>query len=120
MFEKLTPLAESEKSLVKAEISALKARLSSQQQQVKQAKLPVVVLIEGWGASGKGSLIGDLILNMDPRSFTVFFHQPAYGRRGAAALFVAVFSKDTGSGAVCLFLTPAGMGKPSKTLWSTA
>ena len=61
MFEKLTPLAESEKSLVKAEISALKARLSSQQQQVKQAKLPVVVLIEGWGASGKGDLIGDLI-----------------------------------------------------------
>ena len=76
MFEKLTPLAESEKSLVKAEISALKARLSSQQQQVKQAKLPVVVLIEGWGASGKGSLIGDLILNMDPRSFTVFSINP--------------------------------------------
>ena len=71
MLEKLTPLAESEKSLVKAEISVLKSRLTSQQQQIKQAKLPVIVLIEGWGAAGKGSLISDIILNIDPRSFTV-------------------------------------------------
>lgn len=71
MLEKLTPLAESEKSLVKAEVAALKSRLTSQQQQIKQAKLPVIILIEGWGAAGKGSLISDIILNIDPRSFTV-------------------------------------------------
>lgn len=76
MFEKLTPIAESEKSLVKAEISALKSRLSVQQQQIKQVKLPVIVLIEGWGASGKGSLISDIILSIDPRSFTVHSINP--------------------------------------------
>ena len=53
MFEKLARVPiESEKSAIKAEISALKSRLTIQQQQIKQAKLPVVVLVEGWGAAG--------------------------------------------------------------------
>ena len=77
MFEKLARIPiESEKSAIKAEISALKSRLTIQQQQIKQAKLPVVVLIEGWGAAGKGSLISDIILNIDPRSFNVFSINP--------------------------------------------
>ena len=77
MFEKLARVPiESEKSAIKAEISALKSRLTIQQQQIKQAKLPVVVLVEGWGAAGKGSLISDIILNIDPRSFNVFSINP--------------------------------------------
>ena len=77
MFEKLARVPiESEKSAIKAEISALKSRLTIQQRQIKQAKLPVVVLIEGWGAAGKGSLISDIILNIDPRSFNVFSINP--------------------------------------------
>lgn len=77
MFEKLARVPiESEKSAIKAEISALKSRLTILQQQIKQAKLPVVVLIEGWGAAGKGSLISDIILNIDPRSFNVFSINP--------------------------------------------
>ncbi len=50
----------------------LKARLSSLQQPVKQGGLPVIILFEGWGASGKGSLISKLILNFDPRGFKVY------------------------------------------------
>ena len=34
-------------------------------------KLPVLVLIEGWGAAGKGSMIGKVIKNIDPRFFKV-------------------------------------------------
>lgn len=32
----------------------------------------MLVLIEGWGAAGKGSAIGQIIKNMDPRFFKVF------------------------------------------------
>ncbi len=71
MFEKMTSLSESGKAAVKAEIAALEARLAVQQQQIKEAGLPVIVLLEGWGASGKGSLIRDIIRNIDPRSFQV-------------------------------------------------
>lgn len=45
--------------------------LAAKQIAVKEQKLPVLVLIEGWGAAGKGSVLGKLIRNMDPRFFKV-------------------------------------------------
>ena len=103
MFEKLTPLAESEKSVVKAEISALKSRLTVQQQQIKQAKLPVVVLIEGWGAAGKGSLISDIILNIDPRSFTVFSINPPTDEEARRPFLWRYFQKIPEAGQFVFF-----------------
>lgn len=50
----------------------LKSKLSSLQQPIKQNGLPVIIIFEGWGASGKGSLISKLILNFDPRGFKVY------------------------------------------------
>ena len=38
---------------------------------VKEAKLPVLVLFEGFGAAGKGSVLSKIIKNMDPRFFHV-------------------------------------------------
>ncbi len=51
-----------------------KRRLSllvTQQQLIREPKLPVVVLVEGWGSAGKGSLINELISEMDPRFYRV-------------------------------------------------
>lgn len=42
------------------------------QQSVKEHKLPVIILFEGWGAAGKGSLIANLIKNFDPRGFKAY------------------------------------------------
>ena len=60
-----------DKAAVKAEIKALRATLTGQQQQLRDAKLPVIVLIEGWAAAGKGSLIKELISEIDPRFYSV-------------------------------------------------
>lgn len=46
-------------------------KLREQQMKVKERKLPVLVLVEGWGTSGKGYLIGQMIKNIDPRFFKV-------------------------------------------------
>ncbi|MDO4622054.1 MAG: polyphosphate:AMP phosphotransferase [Eubacteriales bacterium] len=46
-------------------------KLASQQQLIKEKKLPVIVLIEGWSAAGKGTLISYLIRDLDPRFFQV-------------------------------------------------
>ncbi len=48
-----------------------KRKLSAQQMMLKEHKLPVLVLFEGWGAAGKGSTIGKIIRNIDPRFFKV-------------------------------------------------
>ena len=54
-----------------AEIRRLRNKLTAQQQSVMAAKLPVVVLVEGWGCAGKGHLINELISEMDPRFYSV-------------------------------------------------
>ena len=41
----------------KAELKQRRADLAGLQQRLKQAGLPVIVLVEGWGAAGKGSVI---------------------------------------------------------------
>ena len=56
---------------LKAEIKALRERLLAQQQLVRDQKLPVIVLVEGWAAAGKGSLINELISEIDPRFYNV-------------------------------------------------
>lgn len=55
----------------KEKTAELRSRLSSLQLKIRDAKLPVIVIFEGWGASGKGSLIGEMIKYLDPRFFKV-------------------------------------------------
>jgi len=49
----------------------LEIKLVTLQRQAIQLKVPILLLFEGWDASGKGSLINDLILPLDPRGFKV-------------------------------------------------
>ena len=67
-FEKSKP---EEKEALNEEIKALRARLIGQQQLLREAKLPVLVLLEGWAAAGKGSLIKEIISEIDPRFYNV-------------------------------------------------
>ena len=60
-----------DKQAVKAETKQLREQLITQIQALRDAKLPVLVLIEGWAAAGKGSLINELISELDPRFYNV-------------------------------------------------
>ena len=52
-------------------LRVLKDKLLGQQQLIRAKKLPVIVLVEGWAAAGKGSLINELISGIDPRFYNV-------------------------------------------------
>ena len=71
MLEKINLKQVMIKEEYRPEADRLKERLSQLQQQVKQHKLPVLILFDGWSAAGKGSLISKLILNFDPRGCRV-------------------------------------------------
>ena len=60
-----------DKDQLGSEIKALRDELLGQQQLLREKKLPVLVLIEGWAAAGKGSLIKELISEIDPRFYNV-------------------------------------------------
>ena len=67
-FEKSKP---EDKDTLNAEIKELRTRLIAAQQLLREKKLPVLVLIEGWAAAGKGSLIKEIISEIDPRFYNV-------------------------------------------------
>ena len=75
-------------------------KLASLQRRGKELGIPVIAVFEGWSAAGKGTLINELILPLDPRGFEVhstlppneeeamrpflwrfWIHTPAHGRQ---------------------------------------
>ena len=50
-------------------LSAARAELAARQMAIKEKKLPVLVIMDGWGAAGKGSVLGRVIRSLDPRFF---------------------------------------------------
>lgn len=70
MLDKVDLAYVMDKETYKREIHPLRERLGVLQHQVKAAGLPVFILFEGWDAAGKGSILADVILTLDPRNFT--------------------------------------------------
>nr|WP_296040435.1 polyphosphate:AMP phosphotransferase [uncultured Blautia sp.] len=71
MLKSWTPEEIPPKDELKERLSKSKNRLYDLQMKIKERKLPVLVLFEGWSAAGKGSMIGKIIKNIDPRFFKV-------------------------------------------------
>src|SRR5205823_4710430 len=51
-------------------------KLAELQREVKALGIPVIIVFEGWSAAGKGTLINELILPLDPRGFNVYSIRP--------------------------------------------
>lgn len=60
-----------EKSELKERLARAEDRLAALQIELKEKKIPVLVIFEGWDAAGKGSVLGKVIKNLDPRFFDV-------------------------------------------------
>ena len=71
MLNNIDFLNKPEKDELKERLKAEQEKLNALQMKIKEHKLPVLVLFEGWGSSGKGTLIGEVIHNIDPRFFKV-------------------------------------------------
>ena len=64
------------REVAKPEYKRLKAeadlKLAALQRQSKALGIPIIVVFEGWSAAGKGTLINEMILPLDPRGFSVY------------------------------------------------
>ncbi len=54
---------------ISARLEKARAELAVRQMAIKEKNLPVLVIMDGWGAAGKGSVLGRIIKNLDPRFF---------------------------------------------------
>lgn len=71
MLKEITKFEKPSEEEVKVYLKKQKEMLNLNQMKIKEASLPVMVIIEGWGSSGKGSLIAKVIDELDPRFFDV-------------------------------------------------
>lgn len=71
MLKEITKFEKPSEEEVKVYLKKQKEILNLNQMKIKEASLPVMVIIEGWGSSGKGSLIAKVIDELDPRFFDV-------------------------------------------------
>ena len=71
MLKNWSPMDQPSKEEIKVRLKKSQEKLYELQMKIKDHKLPVLVLFEGWSASGKGSTIGKVIKNIDPRFFKV-------------------------------------------------
>lgn len=59
-------------SLSKDQRKELVDKLASLQRRVKELGIPVMILLDGWDASGKDEVINRLVVPLDPRFFIVY------------------------------------------------
>ncbi len=72
MLEKIDLKKKCQGKEYKARLEEESAKLSVLQRQCKEARIPVIIVFEGFGAAGKGTQINRLIQAMDPRGFSVY------------------------------------------------
>ena len=72
MLEKIDLTKKMDKDEYQKRVSQLGQRLGELQRLCRQLDIPVLIVFEGYDASGKGVQIGRMIQNLDPRGFRVY------------------------------------------------
>ncbi len=76
MLEKIDLEAKVSKADYRQAMDALDVRLAELQRGVQSAGIPVVVVMEGWDAAGKGAALSRVLQALDPRHFKVHNVRP--------------------------------------------
>ena len=72
MLEQINLTKKMEKSVYQEKMEIMEPQLAKLQRECKALGIPVILVFEGLGASGKGLQISKLIYPLDPRGFQVF------------------------------------------------
>jgi AMP-polyphosphate phosphotransferase len=72
MLDNLNLTLKLDKEEYESQIETLMQQLRSLQKTCWEKKLPIVVVLEGWAAAGKGALVKQMVNYMDPRGFHVY------------------------------------------------
>lgn len=72
MLDKIDLTKAMDKDEYKEKIEELSIRLGELQRLAKDAKIPVMLVFEGWDAAGKGTLINKVLQSLDPRGFNIY------------------------------------------------
>ena len=72
MLEKIDLNVSMDKQTYKTQRNAYVSQIAALQRKAKSLNIPILIIFEGWDASGKGTLINQLTVPMDPRNLVVY------------------------------------------------
>ncbi|MEG0074289.1 MAG: polyphosphate:AMP phosphotransferase [Eubacterium sp.] len=103
MLEKVNLDVKVNKKIYKEKKDELSLKLSALQRKIKELSIPVLIIFEGWDAAGKGTLINDLMIPLDPRSFLVYDEARQNHEIVNRPFLWQYFTKTPGKGRMVLF-----------------
>jgi polyphosphate:AMP phosphotransferase len=103
MLENVDLTSQTSKVQYKKEKSGLDLRLAELQRQAKELGIPVILVFEGWDASGKGTLINELIMPLDPRGFSVQSTLPPNAEESLRPFLWRFWNRTPARGRIAIF-----------------
>ena len=103
MLEKLDLSRKVAKADYKKAKDELDLKLAALQRKAKDLHIPVIIVFEGWGASGKGTLINELILPLDPRGFNVYSTVPPTEEEALRPFLWRFWNRTPARGRIAIF-----------------
>lgn len=86
-----------------ARMAHLQIRMGELQRKCRELKIPIMILFEGFEASGKGTMINKMIQPLDPRGFRVFTMEKESEEDRMHPYFWRYCTKTPGKGRIHIF-----------------
>ncbi len=103
MLEKIDLSKEIGQDTYKKRIGEQKEKLGVLQRKCKEAGIPVMIVFEGMGASGKGTQINHLIQALDPRGFDVYANDKSTREERLHPFLWRFWTKIPAQGRIAIF-----------------
>ena len=105
MLEQIDLTKKMEKKIYQEQMEIMEPQLAKLQRECKALGIPVIIVFEGLGASGKGLQISKLIYPLDPRGFQVFAVKRATEEEQMHPFLWRFWTKTPQKGRIAIFDT---------------
>src|SRR5512139_3067779 len=103
MFERIDLTRKTEDRTFEKEIGPLQKQLGVLQRDLRDRKIPVMIVVEGWNASGLTMVMNELIQYLDPRGFSLHSIGSPTDEERARPLLWRFWEKIPPEGRIALF-----------------
>lgn len=103
MLEKVDLTKKLDKEEYKELVDNLRMRLGRLQRTARERGIPTLIVMEGWDAAGKGTLMNELLLSLDPRGVNVHVTQAPNSEEALRPFFWRFWGKLPAKGRMAIF-----------------
>ena len=87
----------------KETMKMLSIEMGRLQRRAKEEKIPILIILEGLDASGKGAVISELLMSLDPRGYNVYSNNKESEEEQLRPLFWRFWKNLPGEGEITIF-----------------